>query len=113
MSTGKQAVFEDYYRSLWLKQLVIDKKGNPLARERSAHQKNGDMCGKFGGVRKTLKLSKQAEIINRMLLDKMLGRQIGEQLGISQQAVSDIKRRYGLPRALEEVAGTQTNKEEE
>ena len=113
MSTGKQALFEDYYRSLWLKQLVIDKKGNPLARERSAHQKNGDRCGAFGGVRKSLKLSRQAEIINRMLLDKMLGRQIGELLGISQQAVSDIKRRYGLPRAVDEVAGSKTTNGED
>tara|TARA_R110000803_G_scaffold33109_1_gene72599 strand:+ start:119 stop:475 length:357 start_codon:yes stop_codon:yes gene_type:complete len=109
MTTGKQALFEDYYRSLWLKQVVIDRKGNPLAREQSAHHKNG----KFGGVRKNLKLSKQAEIVNRMLKEKMLGRQIAELLGITQQAVSDIKVRYGLPRSEEEVDGTQTNNEED
>tara|TARA_R110000796_G_scaffold152712_1_gene269116 strand:- start:769 stop:1107 length:339 start_codon:yes stop_codon:yes gene_type:complete len=112
MNTGKQALFEDYYRSLWLTQLVIDKKGNPLARERSAHQKNGDRCGKFGGLRKPLELSRQAEIVNRLLLEKKVGRQIGELLGISQQAVSEMKRKYNLPRAEELVSSTKQLGEE-
>jgi predicted transcriptional regulator len=38
-----------------------------------------------------------------MLNQQMLGRQIGELLGISQQAVSEIKKRYGLPRKPEET----------
>ena len=101
--------FEDYYRSLWLKQLKIDSVGNPLAREPTPQQKNGQRTGKFGsmGGRKKLKLSKQAEIINRMMKQRMLMRDIADILGVTQQAVSQVKLRYGLPRSDDEVTGTQ------
>jgi DNA-directed RNA polymerase specialized sigma subunit len=100
MTTGKQALFEDWYREQWLKQNKIDAVHNPMARPAPPRSRKGEDIE----VRKEIKLSKQAEIVNRMLNQQMLGRQIGELLGISQQAVSEIKRRYGLPRKPEEVS---------
>ena len=108
MTTGKQAVFEDYYRGLWLRQMVIDKKGNPMAREAPGHHKNGKNFG-----RNKMKLSKQADIVNRLLNKRMLLREIADILGVSQQAVSDMKKRYGLPRTEEEVSGSQATNEED
>ena len=100
MTTGKQALFEDWYREQWLKQNKIDAIHNPMARLAPPRSKKGENAE----TRTSVKLSKQAEIVNRMLLQEMLGRQIGELLGISQQAVSEIKKRYGLPRKPEEVS---------
>ncbi len=100
MTTGKQALFEDWYREQWLKQNKIDAVHNPMARPTPPRGKKGEGAE----TRTSVKLSKQAEIVNRMLLQEMLGRQIGELLGISQQAVSEIKKRYGLPRKPEEVS---------
>jgi FixJ family two-component response regulator len=99
MTTGKQALFEDWYREQWLKQNKIDAVHNPMARPAPPRSRKGEDTG----TRSKIKLSKQAEVVNRMLLQDMLGRQIGELLGISQQAVSEIKKRYGLPRKPEET----------
>lgn len=100
MTTGKQALFEDWYREQWLKQNKIDAVHNPLARPAPPRGKKSEHTE----VRKVMKLSKQAEIVNRMLNQGMLSRQIGELLGISQKAVSETKKRYGLPRKPEEVS---------
>ena len=97
--------FEDYYRELWLKQNKIDAVHNPMARPAPTKNKREPVSE----VRKSIKLSKQAEIVNRMLNQQMLGRQIAGLLGVSQQAVSDIKYRYGLPRTTNEIL----NKEDE
>ncbi len=105
MTTGKQALFEDWYREQWLKQTKIDAVHNPMARPAPPRSRKGEDAE----TRSKIKLSKQAEIVNRMLNQQMLGRQIGELLGISQQAVSEIKKRYGLPRTTNEIA----NKEDE
>lgn len=99
--------YEDLYRERWLAQLKIDRVGNPWARETTPQQKNGARTGQFGkmGGRQKLKLSKDAEIINRMLKQRMLMKDIAEIMGISQQAVSQTKIRYGLPRSDEEITG--------
>jgi len=91
MTTGKQALFEDWYREQWLKQNKIDAVHNPMARPAPPRGK-------------VLKLSKQAEVVNRMLNQGMLDHQIEELLGLSQKAVSETKKRYGLPRKSEEVS---------
>ena len=99
MTTGKQALFEDWYREQWLKQNKIDAVHYPMTRRGPPRSRKGEDTE----TRSKMKLSKQAEVVNRMLLQDMLGRQIGELLGISQQAVSEIKKRYGLPRKPEET----------
>lgn len=108
MTEEQRIKYQDYYQGLWLRQMVIDKKGNPMAREAPGHYKNG----KNGG-RNKMELSKQADIVNRLLNERMLLREIADILGVSQQAVSDMKKRYGLPRAGGEVSGSQATKEED
>ena len=95
--------FEDRYRELWLAQLKIDRVGNPMAREPTPQQKNGQRTGKFGkmGGRK-LKLTKQAEIINRMIKQRLPMRDIADILGVTIALVSETKQRFDLPRAEEE-----------
>ena len=101
MTGEKRIAFEKYYRELWLKQLLIDRKHNPLCEAPKTRQPRSSDDDE---TRKKLKLSVQAEIINRLLRKKMLGREIADILGITQQAVSDTKKRYSLPRTDEEIA---------
>ena len=95
--------FEDRYRELWLAQLKIDRVGNPMAREPTPQQKNGQRTGKFGkmGGRK-LKLTKQAEIINQMLKKRFPMRDIADILGVTMAVVSETKHKFDLPRAEEQ-----------
>ena len=91
---------EDWYREQWLKQLKIDRVGNPMAREPTPQHKNGQRTGKFGKMGgRPLKLTKQAEIINRMLKQRMLMRDIADILGVTMALVSETKKRFDLPRA--------------
>jgi len=95
--------YEDRYRELWLAQLKIDRVGNPMAREPTPQQKNGQRTGKFGkmGGRK-LKLTKQAEIINQMMRKRFTIRDIADILKITPALVSAAKDRFDLPRTEEE-----------
>ena len=62
----------------------------------------------MGGRR--LKLTREAEIINRMLKQRMLMRDIADILGVTVSLVSATKQRFDLPRAKEEgeVNGPET-----
>ena len=95
--------YEDLYRKLWLEQLKIDRVGNPMAREPTPQQKNGQRTGKFGkmGGRK-LKLTKQAEIINQMMRKRFTMRDIADILNITPALVAAAKDRFDLPRTEEE-----------
>ena len=95
--------FEDLYRKRWLEQLKIDRVGNPLAREPTPQQKNGARTGKFGkmGGRK-LKLTREAEIINRMLKQGMMMQEIADIMGTTMALVAATKDRFDLPRAEEQ-----------
>ena len=95
--------FEDLYRKRWLEQLKIDMVGNPLAREPTPQQKNGARTGKFGkmGGRK-LKLTREAEIINRMLKQGMMMQEIADIMGTTMALVAATKERFDLPRAEEQ-----------
>jgi len=95
--------YEDQYRKLWLEQLKIDRVGNPLAREPTPQQKNGQRTGKFGKVGgRKLKLTKQAEVINQMLKKRLPMRDIADILNITMELVVATKDRFDLPRAEEE-----------
>ena len=102
MTEEQRIRYEDHYRELWLKQLLIDRKYNPMAAEPKKRQPREAETEE----RKKLKLSAQAEIINNLINKSMLFKDIANILGITQQAVSDTKKRYGLPRSAEEVAST-------
>ena len=95
--------YEDLYRELWLKQLKIDRVGNPMAREPTPQQKNGQRTGKFGKMGgRRLKLTKQAEVINQMLKKRLPMRDIADILGVTMALVSETKQRFDLPRAEEQ-----------
>jgi len=95
--------YEDLYRKLWLEQLKIDRVGNPMAREPTPQQKNGQRTGKFGKMGgRRLKLTKQAEVINQMLKKRLPMRDIADILGVTMALVSETKQRFDLPRAEEQ-----------
>ena len=95
--------FEDLYRKRWLEQLKIDRVGNPMAREPTPQQKNGQRTGKFGKMGgRRLKLTKQAEVINQMLKKRLLMRDIADILNITMELVVATRDRFDLPRAEEE-----------
>ena len=95
--------YEDLYREMWLKQLKIDRVGNPMAREPTPQQKNGQRTGKFGKMGgRRLKLTKQAEVINQMLKKRLPMRDIADILGVTMALVSETKQRFDLPRAEEQ-----------
>ena len=95
--------YEDQYRKLWLEQLKIDRVGNPMAREPTPQQKNGQKTGKFGKMGgRRLKLTKQAEVINQMLKKRLPMRDIADILNITMELVVATRDRFDLPRAEEE-----------
>ena len=100
--------YEELYREAWLKQNKIDRENNKKLQAPAidyAQQRKNAMKG--GRPRQmaydpprdiTIKLSPKAKVVNRMLHKGMKVREIGEILGISHQAVSHMKKQYGLPR---------------
>ena len=88
--------YEDLYRRAWLAQLDIDKAKNKKLQTKPVDYQQAKTNGLKGGRPK--KLSDKAAVVNRMIVKGMTMRDIGDILGISHQAVMQIKQRYGLPR---------------
>jgi len=97
MTEEQRIRYEDYYRELFLKQILIDRKFNPMAAAPKTI---------VSRTPEKLKLPAQAAVINNLMNKSMLLREIAAVLGITQQAVSDTKKRYGLPRPAEEPTST-------
>ena len=79
----------------------MEKKVNPHMQRPHINTITAYTHGKRGGAPKTgrkNKLTEPAKIVNRMIKKGMTMRDIGAILGKSHQAVSEMKRRYGLPR---------------
>ena len=79
----------------------MEKKVNPHMQRPHINTITAHTHGKRGGAPKTgrkNKLTEPAKIVNRMIKKGMTMRDIGAILGKSHQAVSEMKRRYGLPR---------------
>ena len=100
---------EERYRALWLKQLEIDRKVNPLAAGPSPHFKAGLLGGKHGarggrsaGPVVSEPMTKQVLIVNRLIKRNLALKHIADILGVSAKHISNIKRIYGLPRNEEE-----------
>jgi hypothetical protein len=91
--------YEDLYRRAWLKQLDIDKANNKKLQTKPVDYNKARENALKGGRPK--KLSDKAAVINRMIVKGMTMREIGDILGISHQAVIQVKQRYGLPRHAE------------
>ena len=79
----------------------MEKKANPNIRKPQVDTMTAQEIGRAGGAPKTgsnSKLTEPAKMVNRMIKRGMNMRDIGAILGKSHQAVSEMKRRYGLPR---------------
>ena len=79
----------------------MEKKVNPNMRQTHIDPQRAQEIGRAGGAPKTgrnNKLTEPAKMVNRMIKRGMNMREIGSILGKSHQAVSEMKRRYGLPR---------------
>ena len=100
--------YEELYREAWLKQNKIDREVNKKLQAPAVNYQQQRENGLKGGRPRqaaydpprdiTVKLSAKAKVVNRMLNKGMKVREIGEILGISHQAVSHMKKQYGLPR---------------
>ena len=101
--------YEELYREAWLKQNKIDREVNKKLQAPAINYQQARENGLKGGRPSqradvqpprdiTIKLSPKAKVVNRMLHRGMKVREIGEILGISHQAVSHMKKQYGLPR---------------
>lgn len=95
--------FEDMYRKAWIAQTLKDAKVNHFIRP-NKYQQSGEKAknaGHKGGRPKTgnnIKMTGPAQIVNNLLKTGMSMRKIGEIVGKSHQAVSEMARRYGMPR---------------
>ena len=108
MALTLRETYEDLYRKAWIKQNKIDCKRNPLVLNEDRRQKplqethelakqNGMLGGRPKGVR-TSKLTEPAKVVNRLIKRGLTMREIGSIVGKSHQSVSEMKRRYDLPR---------------
>jgi hypothetical protein len=116
MTPDQRVKYEDMYRSLWIKQIITDKKTNPLSRGPSVHFKVGLQGGHHGarGGRsegpvvdtnkpKVYKMSNQAKIANRLIKQGLTLKHIADIFGVNTQHVSNLKSRFDLPRDEEET----------
>ena len=92
----------EIYRNRWVAQNIKDMKENPKlipnfksvsALRRAQKEKN---------EASTIKMTEKAKFVNRLLKKKMTHNEISEILGITIKGVSDMKRRYDMPRNEEE-----------
>ena len=114
MTPDQRVRYEDMYRSLWIKQIIKDKKVNPLAKGPSVHFKVGLKGGNYGarGGRsdgpveskpKVHNMSNQAKIVNRLIKQGLSMKHIADIFGVNTQHISNLKSRFDLPRDEEET----------
>ena len=90
--------YEELYREAWIAQNKKDREDNPKLSPNVMYRdpKQAQENAKKGGRPKAL--SDKAKMINRMLEKEMTLREIADILGVTHQAVMQVKHRYGLPR---------------
>jgi DNA-binding CsgD family transcriptional regulator len=103
MNKFERVKYEELYRQVWEKQNKKDKEDNPRLLSRATHRNtankvNGQMGGRPKKEANRLELTKEAEMVNRMLKRNMTLKSIAEIMGVSPKSASNIKRKYDLPR---------------
>ena len=90
--------YEELYREAWIAQNKKDREDNPKLGPNTMYRdpKQAQENALKGGRPKAL--SDKAKMINRMLEKEMTLREIADILGVTPQAVMQVKHRYGLPR---------------
>ncbi len=104
MNEYERIKYEELYRQAWEQQVKKDRKENPrlVTSNRyinnAMHKENGSKGGRPRKEENKLKLTKDAEVLNRMLQRKMTLGDAAEIMGISRKWASTLKNKYGLPR---------------
>ena len=109
MNQFERVKYEELYRKCWVDLLVKDKQANPKLERQNRYVANGNK-GKAGGVMggrpkqiaevavNKLPLTKDAEMVNRMMVRGMTLVAISEIMAVSPSTVGKIKRQFQLPR---------------
>tara|TARA_R110001583_G_scaffold106601_2_gene254959 strand:+ start:145 stop:459 length:315 start_codon:yes stop_codon:yes gene_type:complete len=104
MNEYERVKYEELYRQAWEQQVKKDRKENPrlIVNNRytnnTVNRENGAKGGRPKKEENKLKLTKEAEVLNRMLQRKMTLKDAAEIMGLSPKAASNMKRKYDLPR---------------
>jgi len=88
--------YQDIYKKVWENQNKTDRAIN--SKLKTPQYASTGHYGKLGGAPKLMELSKKASSVNKMLIKGLLVSEIAEIFGTSQQSVTQMKKRYGLPR---------------
>jgi DNA-binding CsgD family transcriptional regulator len=109
MNEFERIKYEELYRKCWVNLLVKDKQVNPKLERQNRYVANGNKgrAGRAMGDRpkqieevaaNKLPLTKDADMVNRMIFRGMTLVDIAEILSISPRTVGKIKKQFGLPR---------------
>jgi len=89
----KMQKYEDLYKRAWLAQIEEDKKNPRFTGAIVKKEKPSSNKGEG-----PIKMTKQAQILNRLLKKGLSLKDAGDIIGLSINSVSQIKSRYKLPR---------------
>lgn len=99
MTEEKRVKYETLYKKCWIAQNIKDKEDNPRfngGKDPSRPNVNNQQNGRLGG--RPLKLSKEATMLNKLLLKGLSLEEAIDILDMSMQSASQIKAKYKLPR---------------
>ena len=92
----------EMYRNRWVAQNIKDMKENPKTISNFNSVSALRRAKKERSEASTIEMTEKAKFVNRLLKKKMTHNEISEILGITIKGVSDMKRRYDMPRNEEE-----------
>ena len=104
MNEYERIKYEELYRQAWEQQVKKDRKENPRLVyntryiNNTVNRENGAKGGRPKKGENKLKLTKDAEVLNRMLQRKTTLGDAAEIMGISRKWASTLKNKYDLPR---------------
>lgn len=103
--------YEEYYRDRWLKQTEEDSKRNPLIKgpwlteltQLKKTQHRVAIAPPESTIRPSIKLPKQATIVNKLMRKNYSLLEIRDLLDENLQYLLDLEKRYDLPRSDDEI----------
>jgi len=102
--------YEEYYRNRWLKQTEEDSKRNPLIKgpwltelTQLKKQHRVAIAPPESTIRPSIKLPKQATIVNKLMRKNYSLLEIRDLLDENLQYLLDLEKRYDLPRSDDEI----------
>ena len=88
----------EMYRNRWVAQNIKDMKENPKIISNFNSASSLRRAQKERTEASNIEMTEKAKFVNRLLKKKMTHNEISEILGITIKGVSDMKRRYDMPR---------------